>query len=80
MLKWIGSILILIDISNSTSAQNLLYGKIYLINSHEIIPEVNLRNLSNGKYAKSDQGGNFKIAASAGDVIIFLLQAIYPIP
>ena len=71
MLKWIGSILILIDISNSTSAQNLLYGKIYLINSHEIIPEVNLRNLSNGKYAKSDQGGNFKIAASAGDVIIF---------
>jgi hypothetical protein len=45
MLKWIGSLLILIDISYSTSAQNLLYGKIYLINSHEIIPEVNLRNL-----------------------------------
>jgi hypothetical protein len=71
MLKWIGSFLILFDLSYSASAQNLLYGKIYLIDSHEIIPEVNLKNLSNGKYAKSDQGGNFIIAAKEGDVIIF---------
>jgi hypothetical protein len=71
MLKWIGSLLILFDISNSASAQNLLYGKIYLINSQEIIPEVNIRNLTNSKYAKSDQGGNFKILAVEGDVIIF---------
>jgi hypothetical protein len=71
MLKWIGSLLILFDLSYSAHAQNLLYGKIYLIDSHEIIPEVNLRNLTNGKYAKSDQGGNFKIMAKEGDVIIF---------
>ena len=71
MLKWIGSLLILLDLSYSASAQNLLHGKIYLIDSHEIIPDANLRNIRNGKYAKSDQGGNFKIEAREGDVIIF---------
>jgi hypothetical protein len=71
MLKWICSFLILFVLSYSTSAQNLFYGKIYLINSHEIIPDANLRNFTNRKYAKSDQGGNFKITASPGDLIIF---------
>ncbi len=71
MLKWIGSLLILIDFSYSASAQNLLYGKIYLTDSHEIIPDANLRNITNGKFAKSDQGGNFKIEAKEGDIVIF---------
>jgi hypothetical protein len=71
MLKWIGSLLILFDLSNSVSAQTLLSGRIFKIDSHEIIPEVNIRNLTNGKYAKSDQGGNFKILAVDGDIIIF---------
>ncbi len=78
MLKWIGSLLILLDLSYSASAQNLLYGKIYLTDSHEIIPGANLRNITNGKFAKSDQGGNFKIEAKEGDIIIFSSAGYLP--
>jgi CarboxypepD_reg-like domain len=71
MLKWIGSLLILFDFSNYAFAQSPLSGKILKKNSHEIIPGVNIRNLSNGAYATSDQGGNFKIVAIDGNTIIF---------
>jgi hypothetical protein len=71
MLKWIGSLLILFVFSNSAFAQSSLSGKIFKIYSHEIIPGVNIRNLSNSAYASSDQGGNFKIAAIDDDIIIF---------
>ncbi len=78
MLKWIGSLLILFEISNPASAQTLLSGKIFKLNSHEIIPEVNIRNLTNGKHAVSDQGGNFKIPAMVGDAVVFSSAGYVP--
>jgi hypothetical protein len=78
MLKWIGSFLLLFAISDPASAQNLLSGKIFKLRSHEIIPEVNIRNQSNGKQATSDQGGNFKIPAREGEAIIFSSAGYIP--
>lgn len=78
MLKWIGSFLILFNLSNSVPAQNILYGKVYLTDSHEIIPDVNIRNRTSGQYAKSDQGGNFRIASTEGDIIIFSSAGYLP--
>ena len=71
MLKWIGSLLTLFYFSNIASAQSTLSGKIFKTHSHEIVPDVNIRDLTNGKNARSDQGGNFKIVAMNGDIIIF---------
>ena len=71
MLKWIGSFLIIIEFTHPASAQTLLSGKIFKKHSHEIVPGANIRNLTNGKHAVSDQGGNFKIPAMAGDAVIF---------
>ncbi len=71
MLKWIGSLFILIEITHPASAQTILSGKIFKKYSHEIVPEANIINLTNGKHAVSDQGGNFKIPAIGGDAIVF---------
>jgi len=37
----------------------------------DILPGVNIRNSSRGKYNTSDMGGNYRVQASAGDSIIF---------
>jgi hypothetical protein len=52
-------------------AQQWLTGRIYKINNPEIIPGINIRNLTLNKYSRSDQGGNYKISAEEGNRIIF---------
>ncbi len=78
MLKWIGSLLLLIEISHPTSAQTIFSGKIFKKYSHEIVPGANIINLTSSKHAVSDQGGNFKIPATAGDAIVFSSAGYIP--
>jgi hypothetical protein len=52
-------------------AQPYLYGKVIKKASTEILPGVNVYNAGSKKYNRSDIGGNFKIAAAGGDIIIF---------
>ena len=52
-------------------AQQYLFGRILKKGSQEIIPGVSVHNFSTKKYNTSDLGGNYRIAASAGDTIVF---------
>ena len=71
MPKWIGSFLVLFNISVTAYAQQRLTGRIYKINSREIISEVNIRNLKSERFTRSDSEGNYGIEAVAGDRLIF---------
>jgi CarboxypepD_reg-like domain len=52
-------------------AQQYLAGKILKKGSPDIVPGVNIKNMSNNKYNTSDMGGNYRIIVQAGDTLIF---------
>lgn len=56
---------------NGLAQQFYLNGKIRKAGGSEVLVSVSVHNLTRQKYNLSDQGGNFKIQALDGDVIIF---------
>ena len=63
-------IIVLLGILPAAFSQPLT-GRIFKKGSTEILPGVNIRNSSTGKYNTSDRGGNYRVQASPGDSIIF---------
>jgi hypothetical protein len=64
--------------SHTSFAQQALYGKIVTEGSSETITGANIFNINQGKRNTSDQGGNYKIMALAGDTIIFSSAGYLP--
>ena len=71
LTKFIGTVLFLAGFAPAVSAQQFLFGRIFKKNTQEIIPGVSVHNFSTKKYNTSDMGGNYRIAASAGDTVVF---------
>ena len=65
------SIVFILFLSCTGFAQQYLAGRIFKKASPDIVPGVNIKNNSNRKYNTSDAGGNYRIAAGAGDTLIF---------
>lgn len=61
----------LLIFSTAGWAQQYLFGRIFKNKSQEVLPGVTVQNTSTKKYNKSDMGGNYRVAATAGDTIIF---------
>ena len=59
-------------------AQQYLFGRVFKKSSQEILPGVSVQNFSSKKYNKSDLGGNYRIAATAGDTVIFSSAGYLP--
>ena len=59
-------------------AQQYLFGRVFKKSNKEILPGVNVYNFSTKKYNKSDLGGNYRIAATAGDTVIFSSAGYLP--
>jgi hypothetical protein len=72
------SLLLLSAFAHTGFAQQVLTGKIVRKESTEIIPGVNVYNLSQKKRNISDMGGNYKIVAAPGDTIIFSSAGYLP--
>jgi hypothetical protein len=72
MLKWTCRLLLLfLTICSCTLAQQPLAGRVVKKGSSEILIGVTIANLSQGRHNVSDMGGNYKIAAKAGDTLLF---------
>lgn len=61
----------LLAFSTAGWAQQYLFGRVFKNKSQEVLPGVTLQNINTKKYNKSDMGGNYRVAATAGDTIIF---------
>lgn len=72
------SLLLLSAFANAGFAQQVLTGKVVRKETTEIIPGVNVFNLSQKKRNVSDMGGNYKIAAAPGDTIVFSSAGYLP--
>lgn len=64
-------ILFFAGIAPAVFAQQVLFGRVFKKNSQELIPGVSVHNFSTKKYNTSDLGGNYRIAASLGDTVVF---------
>ncbi len=70
-LKVLCTLLLVAGFIQPVFAQSLLFGKIFKKTTQEVVPGVSVFNFSTGKYNTSDLGGNYRIAVSAGDTVIF---------
>jgi hypothetical protein len=59
-------------------AQQELWGKTLKEGSPEILIAVNVTNLNSGKFNVSDLGGNYRIPASPGELIVFSSAGYLP--
>jgi hypothetical protein len=59
-------------------AQQYLFGRVFKKGNQEILRGVSVQNFSTKKYNKSDLGGNYRIAATAGDTVIFSSAGYLP--
>jgi hypothetical protein len=51
--------------------QDVFKGKVYEMNTHEVIGGIEIRNTTNQQVTTSDEKGRFSINAKKGDIIIF---------
>jgi hypothetical protein len=70
-MRYTYSIILLLLISFSGSAQTFLTGKVRKKESTEIIVSVSIQNHTQRKYDLSDEGGNYRIPAREGDLLTF---------
>jgi hypothetical protein len=70
--------LIFLVFSPAGFAQQYLFGKVIKKEGPEVLPGVNVKNLSHKKYNRSDMGGNYRIAALSGDTVIFSSAGYLP--
>jgi hypothetical protein len=70
-MRYTYTIILLLLISVSGSAQTFLTGKVHNRESTEILVSVSIQNHTQRKYDLSDEGGNYRIPAREGDKLIF---------
>ncbi len=76
--KFYFSILFLLLFSFAGFAQQYLSGKVLKRGTPDIVPGVNVKNGSTSGYNKSDMGGNYRIAVTAGDTLLFTSAGYKP--
>ncbi len=69
---------LLLLVSTNGIGQSLLTGKVRQKESRKILASVNVTNKTQQKVNVSDMGGNYRIAANAGDTIIFTFAGLRP--
>ena len=65
-------------LSLPAAAQPVLTGKIKRRSSNEVLPSVSVVNRTQKKTNISDQGGNYRIPAKAGDTVVFTSAGCQP--
>lgn len=70
-MRYTCTVILLLLISFSGSAQTFLTGKVRKKESAEILISVSIQNHTQRKYDLSDEGGNYRIPARGGDLLIF---------
>ncbi|MDR3715156.1 MAG: hypothetical protein P4L51_20270 [Puia sp.] len=68
----------LLAVSCGGYGQQLLYGRIEKRGTAELLPGVNVANISKQHYNTSDLGGNFRVLANPGDTLVFTSVGFEP--
>lgn len=70
MVKCLFVAVMLVAMVATAAAQQFLAGKIFRVNSREILVAVTLRNIQGNQFSRSDLGGNYRLPAVAGNNIL----------